>query len=119
MTNLSLARSLNDDCVNSKAIDLMAHFLSSSPALPARILILDRRLPNFLSTLGSQDALDHPPPPHIQVFENQLTKTNSFYFPLFRANYTHWISFKVDMLCRGVTYGTFLSSKHFPGILTL
>ena len=119
MMNLSLAQFLNNDCVNSKAIDLMAHFLSSSPALPARVFILDRRLPNFLSTLGLQDALDHPPPPYIQVFENQLTKTNAFYFPPFRTIHKHWISFKVDMLCSEVTYGTFLSPKHLPGILTL
>ena len=107
MTNLSLAQFLSDDRVNDEAIDLMARSLSSSPALPARILILDLRLSNFLLKVGSRDVLDHPSPHHIQEFENQLAQANAFYFPMFHAKYKHWISFKVDMLHKRVTYGTF------------
>jgi hypothetical protein len=108
MTNLSLAQFLSDNCVNGEAIDLMARFLSSNPTLPARVLVLDLRLSNFLSTVGSRDTLDCPSPPYIQEIENQLTGANTFYFPSFHAKYNHWIAFKVDIFHREVMYGTCL-----------
>jgi len=107
MTNLSLPQFLSDCCINGEGIDLMARFLSSNPTLPASVLVLDLRLSNFLSTIGSQAALDHPSPPYIQEFENQLTRANAFFFPSFYKKYNHWIAFKVDILRREVLYGTF------------
>jgi len=110
MTNLSLAQFLSDNCVNGEAIDLMARFLSSSPNLPVGVLILDLRLSNFLLMISSQDldVLNHPSPSHIREIEDQLAKANAFYFPSFHAKYNHWITFKVDIPCREVVYGTFL-----------
>ena len=107
MTNLSLAQLLSDNCVNDEAIDLMARFLSSNPTLPARILVLDLRLSNFLSTISSQDVLSRPSPPHIRKFENQLALANTLYFPSFHAKYNHWIAFRVDTLHSEVVYGAY------------
>ena len=107
ITNLSLTQFLSNDRVNDEAIDLMARFLSCSPALPTRILVFDLRLSKFLSTIHSRDALGHPSPPHIQEFETQLAQANAFYFPLFHAKFEHWIAFKVDMCRREVAYGLF------------
>lgn len=108
ITNLSLTQFLSDNCIDGEAIDLMARFLSSRPTLPVGVLIFDLRLSNFLSKISSQAVLDRPSPPHIQELENQLTRTNTLYFPSFHEKYKHWVAFKVDLLHRDVVYGMLL-----------
>lgn len=107
ITNLSLAQFLSDNRINGEAIDLMSRFLLHSPARPAGVLVFDLRLSNFLSTVRSREAFDHPSPPHIEELEHQLTQANAFYFPLFHANCEHWVAFKVDTRRREIIYGMF------------
>ena len=104
-TNLSLAQFLSDDHIDGGAIDLMAHFLSSSPTLPARVLVFGLRLSDFLSEVDFRDALNHPFPPHIRELEDRLFWADVFYFPSSYEKDDHWIVFKVDALRKEVTYG--------------
>ena len=107
-TNLSLAQFLSDDRIDGGAIDLMAHFLSSSPTLPARVLVFDLRLSDFLSKVDFRDALHHTSPPHIRDLEDKLFWADVFYFHSSYEKNDHWIVFKVDALRKEVTYGMFL-----------
>jgi hypothetical protein len=106
ITNLSLAQFLGDTRINSEAIDLMSRFLSYHPDRPAGVLVFDLRLSNFLSTVRSREAFDHPSPPHIEELEHQLTQANALYFPSFHAKHEHWVAFKVNICRREIVYGT-------------
>jgi len=116
ITNLSLAQFLHDGRVNEDAIDLMSRFLAAGLTLPNDTIIVDLRLPRFISTQG------HTPrstPPHICKLEEQIRRAATLYFPMFYEEYDHWIAFKVDLLRREVMYGVFRYMSWLRRVVTL
>lgn len=114
--NLSLAQFLHDGKVNEDAIDLMSRFLAARLTLPDNTLIVDLRLPRFLSTWNHTSRST---PPHICELEEQIHHAATLYFPMFYEEYDHWLAFKVDLLRREVVYGAFGGGFWFRHVVIL
>ena len=63
VTTLALPQFLSDNRINSEAIDLMAHFLSSKNSPLSNTLITRLPLSNFISSVYAKDAFLSPLPP--------------------------------------------------------
>lgn len=104
LTTLALPQFLSDNRINEEAIDLMVHFLSSKSALPSDTLIAQLSLSRFISTIRTNGKPPSLSPRHIQHIEQQLSHISMLYFPSFYEEHKHWITFKVDVVRKEVTY---------------